>query len=135
MGNGETILLVDDELHILNTSKQVLESLGYHVLSAKNGKEAVVMFAEYHAQIDLVLIDVVMPEMGGVEAVQQMMGIEPTVRVVYAIGYDKEDALPEHVLASDAIVLTKPYQVKDLSEVLFNVIHDGHHEEVSNWTI
>jgi len=134
-GNGELILLADDEAHIRTTGKEVLESLGYEVLLAKDGQEAVDIFAKHFKRVEVVVMDVVMPNLGGVEAVQQMMALRPNLNVIYATGYDLEEALPESVLASGIPVLAKPYDVKLLSQEIAKAISNSKEETVPSWTI
>ncbi|MDX8388578.1 MAG: ATP-binding protein [Ghiorsea sp.] len=121
-GHGDTILFADDDVHILEAGQEVLESLGYQVLTAKDGQEAVDIFNEHHNHISTVLMDVVMPEMGGVEAATQMMQTSPDVKVVYMTGYDKHGALPEKIVASGAVLLSKPFNINKLQKVLQNKV-------------
>lgn len=117
-GAGETILLVDDELNIVETSKEVLESLGYQVLIASNGVEALDVYAMHQESIDLVMIDVVMPKMGGVEAVQQMQQLSPNLKVIYSTGYDKDAAMAGYRHQKEVAILTKPYDIQLLSQTI-----------------
>jgi len=66
-GRGETILLVDDEQYVRETGGEVLEELGYNILLAENGRQAIKMFESHKDQVDLIILDVVMPEMGGLK--------------------------------------------------------------------
>lgn len=117
-GAGETILLVDDELNIVETSKEVLESLGYQVLIASNGVEALDVYAMHQESIDLVMIDVVMPKMGGVEAVQKMQQLSPNLKVIYSTGYDKDAAMAGYRHQKEVAILTKPYDIQLLSQTI-----------------
>jgi len=134
-GNGEVVLLVDDEAHIRATGKEVLESLGYEVLLAKDGQEAVDIYSKSFKRIKVVVMDVVMPKLGGVEAAHQIMALNPNVKVIFASGYDIEEALPENVLSSEVPVLAKPYDVKLLSKEIASAISAAEKEVVTNWSI
>lgn len=118
IGHGETILLVDDEEYVINTGKQVLESLGYRVLSARDGKEAVELFRANSEQIALVIMDAVMPRMSGAKAVEQIRKIVPDAKVLFCSGYDLESTLPRDLSSADTLFLSKPYNVGDLSKLI-----------------
>ena len=117
-GHQETLLLVDDEKHIIQTGREVLESLGYNVLVAKDGLDAVGVFQEHASEIDLVITDIVMPNLGGIEAIEQMRKIKPELKVIFSTGYDSSSAWGSHGLLQHESVITKPYQVKTLAEMI-----------------
>lgn len=112
-GRGETILLVDDEINIIEMGKEVLSNLGYHVLTAMNGEEAINIYQTHTHPIDVVIMDMVMPKMGGLAAAEAMRKSNPMVRVIYSTGYDKDGSLPEH-----AVVISKPYSIEKLSQIV-----------------
>ncbi|MCF6208489.1 MAG: ATP-binding protein, partial [Ghiorsea sp.] len=119
IGLGETILLVDYDHALRDSQKEALVSLGYHVLEAKHGKDAVALFEKYHDSIHLVITDVTMPVMGGVEAVEHMREIKPDVRAVFVTGYDKDDTLNgERLPGVEEFVLNKPYTIDKLNKVI-----------------
>ncbi|WP_241696941.1 PAS domain-containing sensor histidine kinase [Mariprofundus sp. KV] len=117
-GRGETILVVDDNADIRKSTKEVLESIGYKVLEASDGLEAVEIFAASHRSIACVLMDVVMPRLGGVKAVERMCTIDPDVNVIFTTGYDKEDALKGEMPSADYLILSKPCHIEMLSRVI-----------------
>ena len=84
---AETILLVDDEEAVTSVSKDMLEVLGYSVLIARSGQEAIDIYEKHHDAIDLVILDVVMPDMGGEETLARLRGIKPSVVVTLSSGY------------------------------------------------
>lgn len=116
-GHGETILLVDDEKHILSTGKQVLESLGYRVLEASDGIEAIDKFTAHKNVISLIIMDLVMPRLGGVKAMDQIHQIKPDSKVIYSTGYDKKAVLTK-ANSINPTVLTKPYNIDELSHAI-----------------
>ena len=87
LGGSETILLVDDEPSIVAIAREVLELLGYTVLTAGSGKEAVDVFRKQKGRIDLVILDMIMPQMSGGEAFDMLKDIDPEVRVLLSSGY------------------------------------------------
>jgi len=110
-GHGELILLVDDDQGIIDIGKDVLESLGYRVLTASNGREAIEVFEQHTGQIDLCIFDVIMPIMSGDKAARQIRQIKPDIKIIFSTGYDKQLlAGVEH-----EAVLDKPFLVEDMS--------------------
>jgi len=123
LGNGETVLLVDDDVMVLDTGCKVLKSLGYQVMTAKNGKQALARYKEKQRDIDLVILDVVMPVMGGEEAARAMQSINPNVKLMFVTGFDVRKKLKEQISNSGGTVLNKPYSIKTLSHVIQNVLY------------
>jgi len=115
-GHGELILLVDDQPQIITTGKEVLESLGYQVLTACNGSEALDLFQQHAEEIGLCILDVVMPILSGVKAAQSIRQIKPNMKIIFSTGYDKS------LMASleKEIMLTKPYTIPELSQLIRN---------------
>jgi len=113
-GAGETILLADDEPHIIETGREVLKALGYHVLTAVNGQQAVDVFRAHAENIDLCIFDVVMPIMNGDKAAKNIRQDHPEVKIIFATGYDKS-------LLTDMaheIVLSKPFSIVAMSQLI-----------------
>ncbi|TLS66520.1 PAS domain S-box protein [Mariprofundus erugo] len=118
-GHGETILLADDEAQILQTGKAVLKSLGYQVLTAGNGKEAVELFCLHADTIALCMLDIVMPVMGGDAAAEKIRAIRPDMPVIFVSGYDKLN----HTDTSSETILTKPCPVTLMSREIHQALH------------
>jgi len=85
-GNGETVLVVDDEAAIRQIVEQTLKAFGYRVLLACDGAEAVALYAEHQADIAVVLTDMMMPVMSGTETIRELVRLNPQVRVICASG-------------------------------------------------
>jgi len=113
-GQGESILLADDEEGLLVATCEVLESLGYRVFSAADGQQAVSLYREKREEIDLVILDVVMPRLGGIMAAQQIREIDPAARVVFVTGYD-EKSFSGGGEELHHPVIHKPYAIEELS--------------------
>jgi len=111
-----TILLVDDEDIVLSTGKRVLKALGYKVLLARSGKEAIELYKANKDEIDMVLLDMIMPEMGGGETYDQMKEANPNIKVLLLSGYNI-DAEATAILdrGCDAFI-QKPFGMRDLSQ-------------------
>jgi PAS domain S-box-containing protein len=111
----ETILLVDDEQVVLDVGKELLRELGYTVLEARGGREAVEIYEENKGKIDLVLLDMVMPLMGGGEAHDMMKEINPDVKILLSSGYSKDGQATEILERGCSGFIQKPFNMKELS--------------------
>jgi len=117
-GRGEMILVVDDNAGIRNSTREVLESIGYKVMVASDGMDAVEKFTANRDDVSLVLMDVVMPRMGGVMAAGRMSALAPALRIVFTTGYDKDQALKNEMPSQDYMILSKPCHIEMLSRVI-----------------
>jgi two-component system, cell cycle sensor histidine kinase and response regulator CckA len=114
----ETILLVDDEALIMELGKRILSRAGYTVLTASNGKEALEVYESRKSEIALVILDLIMPEMGGLECLKELLRIDPEARVLIASGYSAE-SLPKETTEGGAVGFTgKPYKMKEMLRVV-----------------
>jgi len=118
----ETILLVDDEESMLNTTVEVLNCLGYKVLKANNGEAALKTFKTHQDVIDLILTDVVMPKMGGVELAESIRRIDHAVPIIFATGYDKEHAISANDQIINSTIISKPFPFDELSQLMQRMI-------------
>jgi len=116
-GTG-TILLVDDEESLVALGAQMLEHLGFSVLTAADGLQAVEQYREKGNTIDLVLMDLTMPHMDGAEAFGELRRLNPDVRVVLASGYSNEEVAVRFAGKGFSGVLQKPYNLSSLREAL-----------------
>jgi len=114
----ETILLAEDHVGLRELAQEILEALGYHVVVATNGKEAVELFKTTPGQIDLAILDVVMPGLSGPDVYLEMSAIRPSLAVVFATGYTAEAASLTSLVKKGATVLQKPYSAKTLSHAI-----------------
>lgn len=116
------ILLVDDEEVIRITVKTLLEEMGYDVILAENGMEAVEVYKEQYEDIDLVIIDMIMPEMNGKEAFKKIKKINETCKVVIASGFIKDESLDELREEGFLDFIQKPYSSSELSQLLAKIL-------------
>jgi len=116
-GSGELILCVDDNQGVRTSYRDVLASLGYTVVEAGNGQQAIEA-VEQHKAIALVLMDVVMPVMGGVEAARLIRELRPDIRIIFSTGYDKDANLQGEALPDGAVCLSKPQNIDVLSQTI-----------------
>lgn len=115
---GELILLADDEKDVRKTTAEVLESMGYKVLQAKNGLEALKIYRTHQKSIALVLLDVVMPHMGGAELAEKIRKMNVDVPIIFMTGYDKEHVLDINNPMAKSNILAKPVQVSILDRAI-----------------
>lgn len=118
----ETILLVDDEDMIWDVIIDMLQGLGYSVVLAANGREAVEIYAANAEQIDLVLLDMVMPEMTGSAAFYRLREIDPDVKVLLSSGYVGEDEAQSLLRDGARGFLEKPYSVEQLARRMRDIL-------------
>ncbi len=121
---NETILLVDDEDIIWDVVIDMLQNMGYVVILASNGRECVEIFRENPGKIDLVLLDMVMPEMNGHDAFFALKEIDPNVKVLLSSGYVNEDDARDVLNAGAAGFLQKPYRMIELAKRIKQIIEN-----------
>jgi len=121
LGGSETILLVEDEGDVRSVVAEMLRSLGYTVLEASEGDEALVVAGRHGGDIHLLITDIVMPEMGGRELVRRLKTARPAVRVLYVSGYADESH--KDYLALDAAFLEKPFTSPVLARKVREVLN------------
>ena len=114
-GSG-TILLIDDEKMILDVGCQLLEELGYKVLSAQSGREAIEVFQKYPEKIDLVIMDMIMPGMGGGETFDRLREINPKVKVLLSSGYSVNGQAAKILHRGCDGFIQKPFNLNQLAE-------------------
>jgi nitrogen-specific signal transduction histidine kinase/ActR/RegA family two-component response regulator len=122
IGGHETVLVVEDEPMVRDVAKRTLERRGYRVLTATNGIEGLRIAAETEGGIDLLLTDVVMPQMGGRELAERLRACRPAVKVLFTSGYNEEFATGEGQLVEGVEFLQKPYLPASLLEHVRRVL-------------
>jgi CheY-like chemotaxis protein len=116
---NKTILLVEDEPALLFISTRALNMLGYQILSATNGEEALTIWEQHQAEIDLLLTDMRMPKgMNGLELANEFWKTKPFLKIIIMSGYSMEVATDTLAGATAYTFLAKPFSVKTLSEVV-----------------
>jgi CheY-like chemotaxis protein len=120
-GTG-TILLVDDEEMVLDVCKRVLERIGFEVLEARNGKEAVAIYKNNLNRIRLVILDMIMPEMGGGDAFDELKKINPEIKVLLSSGFSLDSKAAEILKRGCNGFIQKPFNLKELSKKLETIL-------------
>jgi CheY-like chemotaxis protein len=112
-GKG-TVLLVDDDETVRAVGRQMLERLGFKVLTANDGSQGVASYREHTAEIDCVLLDLTMPHMDGEETFREMRRIHSGVRVILSSGYNEQDVIQRFAGKGLAGFIQKPYTLEPL---------------------
>ncbi|MBI9076276.1 MAG: PAS domain S-box protein [Desulfatibacillum sp.] len=118
----ETILLVDDEEVILRAGQEILTILGYKALVANRGKRALDIYREMHGEIDLVILDLIMPDMHGGEVFDAIQAIDPRVKVLLSSGYSLDGQAAEIMAKGCEAFIQKPFTVEILSQKIRTVL-------------
>ncbi len=121
-GTG-TVLLVDDEHIVLDACRALLEAIGYSVLTALNGHDALVIYREHGRDIDLVILDLTMPHMDGAETYDELIKCDPEARIIIASGYAEQDVTTRFAGKGLAGFIHKPYSLAQLRDVLKKAKH------------
>jgi two-component system, cell cycle sensor histidine kinase and response regulator CckA len=120
----ETILLVDDEPYILDVGKKMLQKMGYTVIKACGGEEAIRVFTDSHQEIDLVILDMIMPDIGGDEVFDRLKSIKSSVKVLLASGNSMGDAVTTIDKGCNGFI-QKPFSIEKFSHAIREVIDNG----------
>lgn len=120
-GHGR-ILLVDDEEVVRATSAELLRHMGYDVVTASDGQEAVEYYRQFGHRIDLVILDLVMPRLGGGDCFRALKALNPNIEAILSTGYGLNETAQQLLDEGMAGFLQKPYQIRDLSEVIARVL-------------
>ncbi len=110
----ETVLLVDDEEYVRELGARILTKQGYTVLQAENGKKALDLFDKERSQISLVILDLIMPKMGGKECLKELLKIDPQVNVLVASGYSADASVEDTIQMGAKSFVAKPFRSNDL---------------------
>ncbi|MBN1475469.1 PAS domain S-box protein [Candidatus Sumerlaeota bacterium] len=117
-GGQECILVVDDEPTIRELVTDILQPLGYSLLRAKDGMEAIELFTRSHGEIALVLLDMQMPTLNGLETFRRLREIDPEVRVILSSGYGMDQDIQEIIREGVLGFIQKPYKINELTRIV-----------------
>jgi len=123
-GNGELVLLVDDEAPVRQITRQTLEAFGYRVLMASDGAVATALFAEQKENIAVVLTDMMMPIMDGPAMIPVLMRMDPKVRIITASGVNAKAMVAKANQAGVKYFIPKPYSAETLLKTLHQILHE-----------
>ncbi len=121
-GAGETVLIVEDEPAMREVTRRILSRSGYTVIAAATGHEAIEIAASHTGDIDVLLTDVVMPQMLGKEAAERIRALRPGVKVLFMSGYARGVLDPQGVVEAGANLIQKPFSEAELLATLRHII-------------
>ncbi|MBW1706037.1 MAG: response regulator [Deltaproteobacteria bacterium] len=119
---SETVLLVDDESMIIDVGEQFLEKMGYTVLIARGGKEAIEICEKGKDKVDLIILDMIMPDMGGGETYDRIREINPDIKILLSSGYNIDGQATEILERGCNGFIHKPFDIKRLSRKLREIL-------------
>ncbi|MEN8809483.1 MAG: response regulator, partial [Desulfobacterales bacterium] len=123
MENSGTVLVIEDEEMVLDVTSSMLKNLGYRVLAARSGEEALRIAASHEGQIDLALLDIILPDMGGKDIYPRLLSSRPNLRVIVCSGYTLNGPAQEILKQGAQGFIQKPYTMAALSEKLSAIIN------------
>jgi len=128
-GRGETILLVDDDRDVRRSTSALLSTLGYNIIEAENGEEALAIYRDHMERIDLVVTDVIMPRMKGTAAVEAMRKLNSQLPAIFVTGYDEGQVMQAETPAANSSLLTKPFHFSELSRLIQQQLYQRDHPQ------
>ena len=120
---AKTVLLVDDEEIVIGVGRQMLEKLGFSVLTAENGKEALDVYKNNQNDIDFIVLDMIMPDMGAAETYDELQSINPAIKVLLSSGYGAGRRTSELLSRGCRGFIQKPFNMQSLSEKIEEIIN------------
>jgi len=121
-GNHETILLVDDEETNRELGKEILEGFGYNTITAKDGESALICYRENKDRINLIIMDLIMPGMGGAACLKEIIKFDPEARVIISSGFTSDKSMLDSIKYAAKDFINKPYNIKMMLSVIQGVL-------------
>ena len=122
LGDDNTILLIDDEEMVLDVGAQLLSRLGYSVLTASSGSEAIDLYEQHKDQVQLIILDLCMPDMDGKQTYLYLKGLNPCAKVLLTTGLSMDGAAKEMLACGCQGFIQKPYRMSELSSKVSEVL-------------
>lgn len=122
--HNHTVLLVDDDTIVLEIASVMLTSLGYSVLTAKDGHEAIEVFQRHKSEIIFVLSDFAMPQLNGMKTLQELRKIVPGIPMILASGYSEENVMRGSFKEQPSCFLKKPFNLQALKDTIDLILND-----------
>lgn len=119
---AKTILLVDDEEIVIGVCRKMLEKLGFSVLTAHNGKDALDVYKNSQNKIDLVLLDMIMPDMGAADTYDKLQSINPAIKVLISSGYGADQQTGELLNRGCKGFIQKPFNLQILADKIRDIL-------------
>jgi two-component system, cell cycle sensor histidine kinase and response regulator CckA len=122
----ETILLVDDDKRIRDIAQEMIKMGGYKVIEASSGEEALETYAAHRDEVSLVILDLIMPGMGGKRCLEELLRIDPDSKVLFASGYSSNGLIVDETGTGARGFVRKPYDAKEILTAIRGVLDEGH---------
>lgn len=121
---SKQVLIVDDELLIRTLFSRLIQKLGFETLTAATGAEALDIFRENTDKIDVVILDMVMPDINGDKVFLHMREINPTVKILLSTGYAEDESIEELIATGNARFIQKPFTIDTITPVLKEMLEN-----------
>jgi CheY-like chemotaxis protein len=121
-GSGELVMVVDDDAPIRTVTQQALESFGYRVLLASNGSDALAVYEAHQAEIEIVVMDMMMPVLDGPATIRLLSAMNPGVRIIATSGIKSNQEVARTISPSVKMFLPKPYNAESLLRAVASII-------------
>ena len=118
------ILVIDDEDMLRDVLKEVLEMVGFSALFASSGRAGIQLFEENRGRVQLILMDILMPEMSGLETHKEIKAIDPDMKFIFMSGFPDKDALSLRELVGEYVFVKKPFSVKEIVSHIKQVLEN-----------
>lgn len=123
LAGHETVLIAEDDTIVRNLMCQVLEDYGYNVIAARNGIEAYETYKKNHLKIDLLITDIIMPQMDGKELAEKILTDNPNIQILFTSGYIDNDVTRHHLIEENFNFLQKPFTFEELTFKIRKVLN------------
>ena len=121
-GENETILIVDDDTHVLDIAREMLKALDYTILTAGSGEKALSVYIAHKDRVRLVILDLNMPGMGGEQCLRELLTITPQLKVIVATGYSVTETEKKLLYSGASAFVGKPYRLKEMARIIREVL-------------
>jgi CheY-like chemotaxis protein len=121
-GRGRLVLVAEDEVAVRQATQQMLVRLGYRVVEAADGLQAIELVEQHGEELAVVLLDMIMPRLGGLEAAERIRRLRPNLPLIFSTGYSGGRELQGAMPGEDVVVLSKPYTSAELAACLAGVV-------------
>ena len=118
----ETVFLIDDDEIVVHVSETILKNSGYDVVIAKSGKEAIEVYKDNHSRIDMAILDMILPDMGGGDTYDRLKEINPGIKVLLASGYDIDYQGRDIMERGCDGFIQKPFNMNELLEKVRGIL-------------